>query len=80
MIEAGERLRDFRCGYEFEDEESVPDDYFDPTREAGFDLADASALKAEALQRMAKSQQKTEIPVEPESQKTPITDEVTEKA
>ena len=80
MIEAGERLRDSRLGYEFEDEQSVPDDYYDPTRESGFDMADATALTAEALQRMAISQKKQEIPDQPETPKTPVTDEVTEKA
>lgn len=80
MIEAGERLRDSRLGYEFADENSVPDDYFDPTRDAGFDMADASAIKAETLQRMAQSQRKTEDPVTPEPPKTPVADEVTEKA
>ena len=80
MIEAGERLRDSRYGYEFEDEKSVPDDYYDPTREAGFDMADASVMKAETLQRMALSQKKTEETATPEPPKTPVTDEVTEKA
>lgn len=80
MIEAGERLREYRLGYEFEDENSVPDDYFDPTRDPGFDMADASAMSAETLQRMAKSQKKTEDTATPEPPKTLVTDEVTEKA
>ena len=29
MIEAGQRLADFRRGYEFQDGEVIPDDYYD---------------------------------------------------
>ena len=35
MIEAGQRLADFRRGYEFQDGEVIPDDYYDPTRNPG---------------------------------------------
>lgn len=31
LIMAGQRLDESRAGYEFEDGEDVPDDYFDPT-------------------------------------------------
>ena len=31
LIYAGQRLDESRAGYEFEDGQDVPDDYFDPT-------------------------------------------------
>lgn len=71
MIEAGERLRDFRSGYEFDDEKTVPDDYFDPTREPGFDMADASQMSAETLQRMYLAQKEKEEAALAETPKTP---------
>lgn len=80
MIEAGERLRDSRLGYEFEDEKSVPDDYFDPTRDPGFDMADATSMSAETLQRMYLAQKQKEEDAKAETPKTPVADEVTEKA
>ena len=62
MIEAGQRLADFRRGYEFQDGEVIPDDYYDPTRNPGFDLADASRLSVELASRpkTEKSVEKTE--------------------
>ena len=80
MIEAGERLRDSRLGYEFEDEQSVPNDYFDPTRDPGFDMADATSMSAEILQRMYLAQKQKEDAEKVETPKTPVTEEVTEKA
>ena len=71
MIEAGDRLRESRLGYEFDDEKSVPDDYFDPTRDPNFDMADASALSAETLQRMYLAQKQKEEAVKVETPKTP---------
>lgn len=71
MIEAGERLHDFRTGYEFEDEKSVPDDYFDPTRDPNFDLADATAMSAETLQRMYLAQKQKEDAEKAVTPKTP---------
>lgn len=44
MFQAGIRLQQSR-GYEFGSDQEVPDDYIDPTRSPGFDLADASALR-----------------------------------
>ena len=72
MIEAGERLRDTRMGYEFDDEKSVPDDYFDPTRDPGFDMADASAMSAEVLHRMYLTQKEREDSAKTEPQKLQI--------
>lgn len=79
MIDAGRRLTDFRAGYEFQDGETIPDDYLDPTRNPGFDLADASAIKEATMQKMnqdalnqaAKASQTTsagEIPTEPKKE------------
>ena len=66
MIDAGRRLLDFRAGYEFQDGEEIPDDYLDPTRDPGFDLADASSLQASTLQKMA-SKAVNRAPSEPEN-------------
>lgn len=79
MIDAGRRLKDFRAGYEFQDDEDVPDDYLDPTRDPGFDLADATRLTHQYLARMtpkalnrAPGEPETVPPVEstPEQKKT----------
>lgn len=65
FIQAGQRLDAFKKGvYEFTTDKDVPDDYVDPTRMVGFDLADASAmtlevknrLKAQALEAQAKKE------------------------
>nr|WAE43635.1 MAG: hypothetical protein [Microviridae sp.] len=40
MLLSGQRLGASRGQYEFPDGEEVPDDYGDPTRSPGFDLAD----------------------------------------
>lgn len=45
MLAAGQRLVAFREGYEFGSEKEVPHGYHDPTRDPGFDLADASAAR-----------------------------------
>lgn len=66
MIDAGKRLMDFRAGYEFQDDEDVPDDYIDPTRDPGFDLADASRLSNETVAKMA-SKAINRAPSEPET-------------
>lgn len=64
-IQAGQRLDAFKKGvFEFTTDKEVPDDYIDPTRIQGFDLADASAmtldvknrLKAQALEAKAKKE------------------------
>lgn len=57
MILAGQRLVDFRQGYEFGDDDDIPDDYIDPTRNPGFDLSDASILEAEANARLIEQKQ-----------------------
>lgn len=45
MIYAGQRLDLARSDmYDFKDEDEVDDEYIDPTRSPGFDLADASTL------------------------------------
>ena len=53
FMQSGERLAAARkamtVGYDFGPGEDVDENYYDPTREPGFDLADASAI-AQALQ------------------------------
>ena len=50
MILAGQRLDHARSQYDFESEEDIDDDLYDPTRSGNYDLADAtqSALAVEA--------------------------------
>lgn len=52
MIDAGQRLVQFRSGYEFEPDEEVPEDYLDNTRNPNYDLADATADLAAAQARL----------------------------
>ena len=43
LIQAGQRLQDFReSQFDFKDDKSVDLSFYDPTREPGYDLADAS--------------------------------------
>nr|QJB19761.1 MAG: hypothetical protein [Microvirus sp.] len=51
MINAGQRLADARA-YEFGPDDDVPDDYYDPTRNPGFDLSDATIMANQADQRL----------------------------
>jgi len=56
MIYAGERLAAARKErFDFPSDSEVPDDFVDPTRSPGFDLADASALGTAAELRMKAS-------------------------
>ena len=41
LILAGERLNQLRSGYEFDAEEEIPDDYYNPLAQPGIDLVDA---------------------------------------
>lgn len=75
LIAAGARLGEYRKeNYDFGPGEEVPDDYNDPTREANFDLADASRLARVTEQNLnaaaaAASQKADEThPSEPKSQ------------
>lgn len=58
FMQSGERLASARIamslGYDFAPGEDVDENYYDPTREPGFDLADASAI-AKALQDKERS-------------------------
>ncbi|MEM4391963.1 MAG: hypothetical protein QXG67_04170 [Candidatus Nitrosotenuis sp.] len=58
FMSSGERLASARkvmsLGYDFAPGENVDENYYDPTREPGFDLADASAI-AKALQDKERS-------------------------
>jgi len=45
MLNSGMRLNEYRKErYDFAADEVVPDDFIDPTRSPGFDLADATAI------------------------------------
>lgn len=53
MIAAGMQLQAYReAVYDFAPGEEVPDDANDPTRRVGYDLADASMDREEALARL----------------------------
>jgi len=57
---AGQRLRDFRSDqFDFPDEKSVTDD-IDPTRNPGFDLADASMLARQTRRNLQESKRLAE--------------------
>ena len=55
MILAGQRLDHARSQYDFESEEDIDEDLYDPTRSGNYDLADAtqSSLGVEARLREA---------------------------
>ena len=58
MILAGQRLDKARSQYDFESEEDIDEDLYDPTRSGNYDLADAtqSALDIElASERRSKT-------------------------
>lgn len=57
MIVAGQRLEASVGGYEFDAEEVVDEVYFDPTREPGYDLADASRDLDIVQQRLRAAQE-----------------------
>jgi hypothetical protein len=67
MMNAGLRLEVARNNqYEFNAEDKVPDDYIDPTRNPGYDLADASAQMAQVnasleAQKANKTSEQTEV-------------------
>ena len=42
MILAGQRLDKARSQYDFESEEDIDEDLYDPTRSGNYDLADAT--------------------------------------
>lgn len=52
LIDAGRRLDASRGEYEFDADTDVPDSYEDVTRAPGFDMADASSLKAQKSYRL----------------------------
>ena len=61
LIYAGQRLDESRAGYEFEDGQDVPDDYFDPTSQRNLDPVEAqqfldqkTALLADQAKKAAK--------------------------
>lgn len=61
MLEAGRRLGEYRRDrFDFGSGEEVPEDYFDPTRSRGFDLADASRLQHEVTARFSEQEAKAE--------------------
>lgn len=55
MIMAGYRLNQSRAeDFDFPSGEEVPDDFIDPTRSPGFDMADASTLHRNVSYRLRK--------------------------
>ena len=68
MIVAGQRLEASVGGYEFDVGEVIDEAYYDPTREPGYDLADASRDLDTIKQRLraakedAKSKAESPIP------------------
>jgi hypothetical protein len=73
MINAGKRLDQYRKEmYDFPPDAEVPDDFEDPTRNPGFDMADATKLAREIRTRLrsakASPQKDTAVPpkVDPE--------------
>lgn len=54
MIYAGQRLDNVRSEYyDFPDADSVDEEFIDPTRKAGFDLADATQMNRSVQGRIA---------------------------
>lgn len=53
MILAGQRLTAFRSEqYDFPDEKSVDDNFYDPTRNRGLDLAEATMIQNQVTSRL----------------------------
>ena len=53
MLSAGIRLNEYRKDrFDFAADEVVPDDFIDPTRSPGFDLADASIIGRDVDSRL----------------------------
>ena len=86
FMQSGERLASARkamsLGYDFAPGEDVDENYYDPTREPGFDLADASAI-AQALQNKKQDiikPKSAEEPKEPGSDQSGVADDGSKKA
>lgn len=75
MIDAGERLNNYRKGYDFEDGEDVPDDFYDPTRDRGFDMADASMMREQSFDNIRESLSRTNDVDIPPKQEEKTSDE-----
>lgn len=59
MIMAGQRLDLARKEqFDFGPDDEIDEDYVDPTREPGFDLADASQLASETAMRLRQQEEK----------------------
>lgn len=57
LINAGQRLKDFRSDqFDFPDEKSINDEFFDPTRRKNFDMADASQMSYQTEHNIKQSQ------------------------
>ena len=70
MLSAGIRLDEYRKEkYDFGPDEEVPDDFIDPTRNKGFDLADGSLLAKGVVNRLEDSALKEERKKEEEKKK-----------
>jgi len=78
LLNAGQRLKDFRDQqFDFVDENSIDDQFFDPTRTKNFDLADATQLQYDLTGR----QKRLQTAPEPlEEAKKPQTDPEPDKS
>lgn len=75
MIDAGRRLLETRLAYEFDPDQEVPDDYSDPTRNPGFDMADAYQLSMAANQNMINTKKSADQAKKIADEKAKIEDE-----
>lgn len=76
MIIAGQRLEASVGGYEFNAGEVVDEAYYDPTREPGYDLADASRDLNIVEQRLRAAEEAAKSPPAPPVPEPPVTTDV----
>nr|QJB18844.1 MAG: hypothetical protein [Microvirus sp.] len=68
LIMAGQRLDESRVGYEFQEGEEIPDDYYSPLNHPNIDIVDADNFlraQTEKLDSQAKASVKKSAPLEP---------------
>jgi len=60
LIYAGQRLDESRAGYEFDEDQEVPDDYFDPTTMRNLDPEEAQQFLDQKTALLAEQAKKAE--------------------
>ena len=60
LIFAGQRLDESRAGYEFDEDQEVPDDYFDPTTMRNLDPVEAQQFLDQKTALLAEQAKKAE--------------------